>query len=284
MGPLITRAVDVHVHLLSEDMIRENNKLRARDPYFDLLCTNPKNAFATAEQALSSMDESGVEISVIFSFAFADIGACREGNDYIIHTLRKYPGRFIGFCCVPPRDPGALKEVVRCREAGLVGVGELFPDGQRFDITDDRQIGALVGQVQECSMYLMVHCNELVGHSYAGKGGTGPEQAYRLAVNYPNVPMIFPHWGGGLIFYETMPEVRKALQHVRYDTAADPFLYTTSAYRAAASAGLTDKIVFGSDYPLLSPRRYFERLQDSGLGPEDIARITSGNAREFLKL
>jgi len=75
---------------------------------------------------------------------------------------------------------------------------------------------------------------------------------YRLACRYPELKLILAHWGGGLIFYEMMPRVRRDLQNVWYDTAASPLLYpTTRIFRAALESAGQHKILMASDYPLL---------------------------------
>ena len=92
--------------------------------------------------------------------------------------------------------------------------------------------------------------------------------------------MILAHWGGGLLFYEAMPELREQFRTVYYDTAATPFLYSADIYRAALALGLGGKIIFGSDFPLLPPSRYLSALQTL---PDDAReRILSGNARGLL--
>ena len=71
--------------------------------------------------------------------------------------------------------------------------------------------------------------------------------------------------GGGLFIYEHMPEVRRALRNVLYDTAAIPFLYEPSILSAAVASGIGEKLLYGSDYPILSYSRYkkmFEKIAD----------------------
>ena len=50
------------------------------------------------------------------------------------------------------------------------------------------------------------------------------------------------------------------------------------------AAGLigADKILFGSDFPLLAPARYFAEMRHSGLKPDAIAAICGGNAASLF--
>lgn len=274
--------MDFHVHVLWPEGIAEAENLRRHDRYFDLLCTSPKNALATSDEVVAYMDRAGVEASVIFGYAFADMGLCRTANDYVSESVKRYPGRLIGFGCVPPRHREAEREVLRCKEIGLSGIGELFPDGQNFEIGDPRQMAAVARTCAYLGFPLMIHVNELVGHGYPGKGGTGPEKAYRFARANPDLDIVFPHLGGGLFFYELMPEVKRELCRVYYDTAAVPLLYSPGVYDAVKSCGAVDKVLFGSDYPLLPLTRYVKHLSSSSLHDEEKRRIFYYNSRILI--
>ena len=72
--------------------------------------------------------------------------------------------------------------------------------------------------------------------------------------------------------------------NVYFDTAASPFLYDPSIYRIAKELVGLEKILFGTDFPLLKPTRYFGELQASGLSEEEIACICGENAKKLLKI
>jgi predicted TIM-barrel fold metal-dependent hydrolase len=103
-----------------------------------------------------------------------------------------------------------------------------------------------------------------------------------LAEAYPGLKIVFAHLGGGLFLFETMPEVRKALANVCYDTAAVPYLYGADVYGAAVSSAGPEKFIFGSDYPLLSAGRYRESLDR--LEPSVRRAIEGDNARRVFGL
>ena len=88
--------------------------------------------------------------------------------------------------------------------------------------------------------------------------------------------------GGGTFLYEAMPELRQVLADVYYDTSAVPYLYDAGIYRAAEATAGAHKLLFGSDYALLSPARYREGLD--ALSPAARAAICGDNARKVFKL
>jgi hypothetical protein len=82
-----------------------------------------------------------------------------------------------------------------------------------------------------------------------------------------------------------MPEVRETLANVYVDTAATPFLYDPSIYRKVAELVGAERILFGSDYPLISQRRQRQAIEDSFGDDEDARRLVLGeNACRLLRL
>jgi predicted TIM-barrel fold metal-dependent hydrolase len=93
------------------------------------------------------------------------------------------------------------------------------------------------------------------------------------------------HWGGGLFFYALMKkEVKQTLKNVYFDTAASPYLYDPEVYKSAIQLVGIDKILFGSDYPLLAPKKYFSEMEQSGLTKDEINPICGLNAKHLFNL
>ena len=276
--------VDFHTHVFSDEMRANRAKFLERDGWFGTLYEDPKHRLVSAEDVIASMQEAGVDRTVIFGFPWRDGGLCREHNDYIIDAVRRYPDKLVGFACVQPLDAGDAKEVDRCLSAGLSGLGELGPDGQKFGIEDKWVLEACAEVLVQYGRPLLVHSSEPVGHRYPGKGETFPWKLLQLAQNFPVLTIVLAHWGGGLPFYELMPEVREALKNVYYDTAASTYLYDFDIFRAASSIVGTDRILWGTDYPLLSQAKFLKRVRSCGLPENDLDAILGGNAARLLRL
>jgi predicted TIM-barrel fold metal-dependent hydrolase len=65
------------------------------------------------------------------------------------------------------------------------------------------------------------------------------------------------------------------LRNVYYDTAASPYIYRPVIYRVVAEMVGPEKILFGSDYPLLGLQRYLADMEEAGL-PEDWKEMILG--------
>ena len=228
------------------------------------------------------MDRDGISAAVALNFGWCDPGLCSETNDSILEALRPYR-QIVPFCTVVPGDPGAAHEIERCAALGFRGVGELNAGGQNFDVTDERTMRPVVEACRAHGMVLLLHASEPVGHRYPGKGETTPEKLVRFLAIAQGIPIVLAHWGGGLVFFELMPEITALAQSVYYDTAATPYLYTPQIYRIGAQlAG--SRVLFGSDFPLMSPGRALAHVRRTRLNMAEIRALLWENGSRLLGL
>jgi len=276
--------IDFHTHISPPHVIQNREKYLTRDIWFEELYGNPKARLVTADELVAEMDRSGVQKSVTFGFGWRDPGLLREANDYVIDAVRRYPERLIGFGIVNPANPEeAAREVERCAACGLRGVGELMPNGQGFSLDDERVMRPVVEMAVAHNMPLLSHTSEPVGHRYPGKGTVNPGIVYRFVNLFPEATLVCAHWGGGLPFYELMPEVMRKFKRVYYDTAASLYLYRDKIFFLAGTL-MPDKIFFATDYPLIGQRKMHARLVLAGLPRRTLAKIQGRNAARLLGL
>jgi predicted TIM-barrel fold metal-dependent hydrolase len=277
--------IDIHTHIFAKAVRERREDFFQGEPTFELLYRSPKSRLIGADELVAMMDEAGVDKAVTFGFPWRSADTFRRNNDEVLDAVARYPGRLIGFGCVDPLHPGAPAEVERCLAAGLAGIGELaFYDSDLDDRCLDSldPIMALAGQFD---VPVMLHTNEPVGHLYPGKAPNTLARIYALVRRYPESRLILAHWGGGLLFYALLKkEVRQVLANVWFDTAASPYLYRPEIYTVAADIVGADKILFGTDYPLLGPKRYWDEMREAGLSAERMERIRGRNALELFKL
>ena len=274
--------VDSHVHILP-DRIRDNpDVITSADAWFGA-CHARGERVASAESLVAAMDAQGIDRAVCFTWPFADPAVCSEANDYLASVIRRFPDRLVGFGVVQPLDPGAAREVNRCTGLGLIGIGEMNADAQGWGLLDDAVEPALRESIAR-GMPWTLHCSEPVGHVYPGKGSTTPDRILTFADRHPDLTLICAHLGGGLPLYAHIPEVRRACADLHFDTAAQPFVYEASVYRALVDGVGPERILLGSDHPLLDVPRYVQALDDAGLDAAARELITGGNAARLLAL
>lgn len=269
--------IDAHVHILP-DRVRDNPKtVAAHDPWF-ARCHAGGARMLSAESLVERLDARGIDAAICFSWPFADAALCAGANDYVAAAQRRFPGRIIGFGIVSPGDPGAPAEIERCARIGLRGIGELNAGAQGFTLTDQARLQPVVDAALRCELPWNLHCSEPVGHEYAGKGTATPNLVANFAQRNPELTLICSHLGGGLPLYAHMPEVRALCSRLWFDTAAQPFVYAASVYRALIDMVGYERILFGSDYPLLDMPRYQAAMQAASLTEMEMGAILGGNA------
>jgi hypothetical protein len=276
--------IDCHTHVFPPEIAQSRQRYVDSDPTFAELYASPEAKLASANDLLGSMAEGGVDVSVALGFAWSDPAACRLHNDYLLETAASNGGRILPFPTLPLTAGAEAieQEARRCVAAGARGFGELRPDNLDFDLNGEG--GARLARLAvELDVVLLFHVTEPAGHSYPGKHGLTLSAFYAFVTAYPEVKVIGAHWGGGLPFYASMPEVR-ALPNLRVDTAATSLLYDGGVYRRVVELAGAGTVLFGSDYPLLSQSRSRRRIEEAGLTSEARDLILGGNAASLFGL
>jgi len=275
--------IDFHTHIFPPLFREDRDRLATEDPAFRSIYKSPDARIASAEDLIQSMDEEGVQRSVVFGFPWENAELYARHNDYIIEAVHQYADRLTGFCAFSPHTPGGAQEAERCLNQGLSGIGELAVYGSGLTSDTIEALKEVMAVCVETDVPLLLHTNEPVGHAYPGKTPNTLRQIYDFVRTYPSNRIVLAHWGGGLLFYGLMKkEVREALRNVWFDTAASPFLYTPDIYRMAGEIIGFEKILFGSDYPLIRPQRYFREMANAGISLEQLAQIKGLNAQRLL--
>jgi len=275
--------IDFHTHIFPPQIQKDRSKYIAIDPCFAVMYSNEKARLANADELIDSMDKDGVDVSVVLNIGWTTHELCVETNDYILESINRYPQRLVGFCAVQPRSLGsAINEIERCVNGGIRGIGEMRPDMQMLAPEDEEVMKPFFEAVNRKNLILLIHTSEPVGHQYPGKGTVTPELVYSFITSYSGSPIVCAHWGGGLPFYALMSEVKEAMSNVYFDTAASPFLYSSQVYSQVIQLVGADKVLFGSDYPLLAQRRLLGEIDSLDLPGETKNLILSGNARNLL--
>jgi len=275
--------IDFHTHVVPPKLKKNRDQYIDSDPCFAILYSDPKAKLVTADELIASMDQDGIDVSVMVNIGWTTHELCVETNDYILESLARYPKRLLGFASVQPNSyEAAIAEVERCARGGIKGVGEMRPDVQFFSLEDEAIMAPLAEVLKQYKLVFLTHASEPVGHDYPGKGIVTPDVLYHFVTRFPDLTVVCAHWGGGLPFYALMPEVKEALNNVFFDTAASPFLYSPQVYSQVAQLVGEDKVLFGSDYPLMAQKRVVDEIKSLDLSHETESLILGGNAARVL--
>ncbi|MEW5957633.1 MAG: amidohydrolase family protein [Chloroflexota bacterium] len=290
--------IDSHIHMYPPAVAADpvGWARRMDEPYWGALVGDTPGGktiqgWVTVEQLIADMDAAGLDQVVMQGIYFRHHDTCVAQNNWYIEWCRQYPDRLLGFATVQPlAGRPALDEVRRAIDRGLRGVGEILPYAQGHSLRDDVFL-AVVELVIELDVPLCLHGAEPVGRDYPGRAYTPLQDYVWLAEQYPDLKLILAHLGGLLPYYELNPTLKKALRHVYYDTAAVPLLYRPQVYKSIVDVVGPEKILYGSDYPLLIyPRRtrqpgfkdLLAEIRECGLTEAQLGLILGDNIRRLL--
>ncbi|MCE3286254.1 MAG: amidohydrolase, partial [Steroidobacteraceae bacterium] len=258
------------------------------DPMFESLRRWTRSlggpALAAATQwpvgvTLEAMDAGGVSLSLIS--AWVGPRGALISNDEVASFVRQAPDRLVGVGSLDisrPRD--AVRELRRCvRELGFRAVRvlpwlwELPPTHARF-----------YPVYAECCELGVPFCTQ-VGHTgplMPSEFGRPIPYVDQVAIDFPELVIV-----GGHIGYPWTDEmIAVATKHanVHIDTSA----YTIARYPRALVEYLRghgrEKVLFGSNWPMVPPARALEALPALELGAEVESLFLAGNARRVFRL
>lgn len=276
-------AIDVHVHL-NDEVTRRASGRRARQmsSYFG----SGGDATSVDEMADYYRERNMVAIIMNTSNEWTS-GQPDVPNDHIAEVVAAHPDVFLGFGVVDPRmGARAVREIVRCKEElGLAGIGELNPARQGF-APNDPELYRVWKTIADVGLPVLFHG----GFAAAGArtpGGSGVKLRYAnpillddVAADIPELTIICAH--------PSWPWESEALatalhkSNVYLDLSGWAPKYMSDEVRKYVNSRISDKVLFGSDWPGLTPDRWLAEFRELGMKPEVEAKVLKDNAMKIF--
>lgn len=271
-------AIDVHVHL--ETQLSENAAARAAAKYFGAGKT-------PSPGELIEYYRSRKMACVVFSVDEELTGRPQFPNDSVLDLAKENPDVLIPFVSVNPmRGEAAVNEARRLIAAGARGF-KIHPPLQEFH-PNDRRAYPFYEVVAEAGLPMVTH----TGHSGIGtgmRGGGGVRLKYGhpmdmddVAVDFPDMPIILAH--PSFPWQEEAISVCLHKAQVYIDLSGWSPKYFSPILIQYANTLLKDKMLFGSDYPLITPERWLGDFEKIAIRNEVRPLVLKENAIRLLKL
>ena len=246
---------------------------------------------ATASSLLQSMEEGGIDLSVVLPVATAPRQVMHL-NDAAARLNETYQGRLFSFGAMHPDFEDAHAELKRIKELGLKGI-KLHPVYQGTDIDDIRTLRILY-RAAELDLIVVTHAG--LDIAFPGAFQCTPEKCRRAVDAVGPFRFVLAHMGGWKC-WDRVPEylagcgvyIDTAFSCGRYEPLSDGFWNEEDCRLLSEEKSLelirafgTDHVLFGSDSPWSSEkesRRFIEALP---LTAEEKADILGRNALQLL--
>ena len=250
----------------------------------------PWTAHALADRWVAELDRHHVARAALIASIPGDAAS-------VAAAVHRHPGRFVGFFMVDPTQPGAAAKASQAIDRdGMRGLC-LFPAMHRFSIQDERAVAMFDLAAAKPGTVVFVHCGVLsVGvrkrlglpSPFDIRFGN-PLDLHAVALSHPQVPIIIPHFGAGLLREALM--VGDLCPNVLFDTSSSngwikyqPGLTLSAVFRQALAVVGPDRLLFGSDssfFPRGWVKDVYEQqsaaLEEIGATAEMKEKVFAGN-------
>jgi uncharacterized protein len=273
-------AIDVHVHLEHEAEATETDQ--AAKKYFG------KSQGEAGAQALADYYRSRNIGCVVFTVDERLTGRPHLTNDAILEFAAKHPDIALPFVSVDPtRGAPAVAEARRLLKTGAVRGLKLHPPLQQF-FPNDPIAYPLYEVFAEAKLPVLIH----TGHSGIGTGMPGgggirlkygnPMNIDDVAVDFPDMPIILAH--PSFPWQDEAISVCLHKPQVYIDLSGWSPKYFSPTLVQYANTLLKHKVLFGSDYPWITPERWLADFDKIEIRDEVRPLILKENAVRLFAL
>ncbi len=194
-------------------------------------------------------------------------------NDFIAATVKAHDC-LTGFATMHPDHPDIAGEIDRAISLGLKGV-KLHPDFQHFNIDDEKAYpiyDAIQGRIP-----LLIHTGDKRFET------SQPRRMAKVLDRFPNMKTICAHLGGWSQWSDGH-QMLAGRPNVWVDTSSSLYAIPVDEARAIIEHYGVARVIFGTDYPMWTPKQELERFWALGFGPQERERILYKNGAELLGL
>jgi uncharacterized protein len=273
------RAIDVHVHPNHDEAIRSGGE------YLEWAKRHFKDAppEAISIDATSEMYRKHHMMAVLLGKdARTNTRLPAIPNDSIATAVRNHPDVFFGFGSVDPHQDvnWCVEEVHRCHELGLIGLK--FQQAVQGFVPNEERYDPIYQAAADLGMVCLFHMGT-TGIGAGAPGGLGirlencrPILVDRIAADFPNLTIIGAHPGWPWTDELLAMAVHKGNVYIDLSGWAPKYFPPTLVQYARTV--LKDKVLFGTDWPLLTVERWEREFAELNFPAEVTEKIMLTNA------
>ena len=277
----MVKAIDMHIHPPKEPGTPATRFHTAMAKYFK----SPPELYL--EELAAKYKELDFMAVILANDDRTAQGDAWDSNDWVASITRQYPETFIGFGSVDPwMGKLAIKEVERAsKELGMKGI-KFIPMTQEF-YPNERRFYPIYEKIAELGMVAMFHTGTTgVGAGLPGGGGVHLKYTKPIpyiddvAADLPELTIIMAHQAFPWVEEQLAVLVHKP--NVYMDISGWSPKYFNPLLIQYANTLIKHKVLFGSDYPALTPERWIRDFEEAPFWDEARPLILLENAKRVL--
>ena len=283
------RAIDVHSHRSTAEYTLERRYgpevSQAMQRYYRV-----KEVVKTEKEMAQDFIDLDVKAFIIAWDAESNSGYPRVSNDYVARVVKAHPQAFLGGWAMidPWKGKMAVQELERAvKELGLIGLK--FQQVAQGFFPNDRRFYPIYEKCVELGVPVLFHTGT-TGLGAGMPGGGGYHLKYTqpipyiddVAADFPELTIVgaHPSWP----WQEEMIAILIHKGNVYLDLSGWAPKYFPDSLKREVNGRLQDKVMFGSDYPDIPPKRWLDEFTTAGYRPEVVEKVLYRNALRVFKL
>ena len=278
-------AIDVHTHAWKSALNVDDKRTESQEAMGRYFRYQPQH------QTVPEMAEMYRKLKmgfVVFTVDSKKSAGSKITNEEIAELAHKHSDVAIPFASINPhRGAEGVAQARRLiKDYGVRGF-KFHPSTQEF-FPNDRMAYPLYEAIAEAKLPALFHTGQTgVGAGTRGGGGirikySNPLPLDDVAVDFPDMPIILAH--PSFPWQEEALSVATHKPQVYIDLSGWSPKYFPPILVQYANTLLKDKILFGSDYPVMSPERWMADFDKLAIKPEVRPLILKENAAKLLQL
>jgi predicted TIM-barrel fold metal-dependent hydrolase len=279
-------AIDVHTH--AEVSCRQEYD-EAQRPFDDAASKYFKaDKRKTIAETVAYYRERNIGLVMFTVDSEFEMGVKRIPNQEVVDAARENSDMMIAFASIDPhKGRMGVREAKRLIEEGGIRGFKFHPTCQGF-FPNDRMAYKLYEVIAEHKLPAIFHSGHSgIGTGMPGGGGlrlkfSNPMHLDDVAADFPDMTVIIAH--------PSWPWQDEALSvclhkpNVYIDLSGWSPKYFPEQLVRYANSQLKHKMLFGSDFPLITPERWMKDFDEAGFKPEVKPLILKENAIRALRL
>ena len=223
----------------------------------------------TAAGLLSAKDRSPITHFLVHSVA-TSVHAVTAINNAIAQACQAHP-EFIGFAAMHQDFEDPATELQRAVDLGLHGV-KLHPDTQKVNM-DDPRLMEVYAICEEMGLPVVIHTGD---YRY---DFSHPRRLVNILKAFPDLVVDAAHFGYWPCF-DVGYDILHNADNLFVDASSSQFFLGQRRTVELARMWGTDRIMFGSDYPMWSPAAEYDQFVTAGFSDE-LENMLWHNAERF---
>lgn len=255
------KIIDFHTHVFPEKVAEK--AVEQLSNYYNI----PVPYQGELQELLNFAQEAGVGKVVLHAVATKPTQV-QVNNDWISGVISD---RVIGFGSIHPDYPKVHEELDRMAQLGLTGI-KFHSDFQGVDL-DDPRMWAIYEAIGD-RFPVLFHVGDVSSQASA------PHKLAKVLDAFPHMTVIAAHLGGYVSWQEALQFLIG--RNLYLDTSSALWVLSPKEATEIIRTHGVHRVLFGSDYPVCTPKEDLERVDKLDLTLEEKEMLLWKNAQELL--